>query len=93
MIVTINLSIVTVFEICKNLLFAIHLKRFNITLQKWCLGPSCNQITEFELYEAYRKTTIFQRPNAVNPFNDDGFNLVDAIEVEERKSKNRYSKK
>ena len=52
-----------------------------------------DQISEFELYEAYRKITTSQRPNAVNPFNDENFNLVDAIENEYKKSKKGFGEK
>lgn len=48
-------------------------------------------ITEFELYEAYRKITLSQRPNSVNPFNNNEFNLIDAFDYENRKNKKSKS--
>lgn len=58
----------------------------------WAAKNGLDKLTEFELYMGYKGVTISQRPNAKNPFNDPSFNLLDAIDSEERANK-RHGKR
>lgn len=51
-----------------------------------------DRLTETDLYEGYKSVTLSQRPNTNNPFNDPTFNLLNAIDSE-NKANNRIGKK
>lgn len=52
-----------------------------------------DRIEEFDLYKGYNAMTVSKRPFAVNPFDNPDFNLLDAIDEEERKNKRHGSQK